>query len=62
MIALSQLRKKEPSSNEPFRVPLYPLFPLAALAIAVFHRGDDVYNPLLALLYLGAISLPDLSN
>lgn len=57
MIALIQLRKKEPQLERPFRVPLYPLFPLAALAIAVFSIVVmTIYNPLLALLYLGLMA------
>ena len=35
MIALIQLRKKEPQLNRPFKVPWYPLFPVTALTIAV---------------------------
>jgi ethanolamine permease len=34
MIALLRLRRKEPDLQRPFRVPLYPLFPLIALGIA----------------------------
>jgi ethanolamine permease len=36
MIALLRLRKKEPGLNRPFKVPLYPLFPITALLIALF--------------------------
>jgi len=34
MIALLQLRKKEPNLERPFKVPMYPVFPLVALVIA----------------------------
>jgi ethanolamine permease len=52
MIALLRLRKKEPQLERPFKVPMYPWFPLAALFIAVFSFGAmTVYNPRLALIY-----------
>jgi ethanolamine permease len=35
MIALLQLRKKEPNLERPFKVPMYPAFPVIALVIAV---------------------------
>jgi len=35
MIALLQLRKKEPQLERPFKVPMYPFFPVIALIIAV---------------------------
>lgn len=35
MIALLQLRKKEPALERPFKVPMYPAFPVIALIIAV---------------------------
>ena len=35
MIALLALRKKEPTLERPFQVPLYPWFPIIALVIAV---------------------------
>ena len=34
MIALLQLRKKEPNLERPFKVPMYPFFPVVALVIA----------------------------
>jgi ethanolamine permease len=34
MIALLRLRKKEPQLERPFKVPMYPLFPVVALIIA----------------------------
>jgi ethanolamine permease len=35
MISLLVLRKKEPELERPFRVPMYPVFPIVALGIAV---------------------------
>jgi len=53
MIALLRLRKKEPHLDRPFKVPMYPWFPLAALSIAVFSFvAMTVYNVRLALIYL----------
>jgi len=34
MISVLLVRKNEPGLHRPFRVPMYPFFPLAALAIA----------------------------
>jgi len=39
MIALLQLRKKEPNLERPFKVPMYPAFPVIALVIAVISLG-----------------------
>jgi len=36
MVALLRLRKLEPDLERPYKTPFYPLFPLAALIIAVF--------------------------
>jgi ethanolamine permease len=53
MIALLRLRKKEPLLERPFKVPMYPLFPIGALFIAVFSFvAMVVYNFELALIYL----------
>jgi ethanolamine permease len=52
MIALLRLRKKEPFLERPFKVPLYPLFPITALVIALFSLAAmTIYNQKLALLY-----------
>lgn len=52
MIALFRLRKKEPGLERPFKVPLYPAFPLTALVIAVISfTAMVVYNFKLALFY-----------
>jgi ethanolamine permease len=45
MIALFQLRRKEPGLSRPFKVPFYPLLPAAALVIAVFSFvAMAIYN------------------
>jgi ethanolamine permease len=53
MISLLRLRKKEPLLERPFKAPLYPLFPITALAIALFSIvAMAVYNTNLAIIYL----------
>lgn len=53
MIALMQLRRKEPQLERPFRVPLYPLFPLTALILAlVCFIALTMYNFQLAIIYI----------
>ncbi|HEY6502731.1 MAG TPA: ethanolamine permease [Chitinophagaceae bacterium] len=52
MIALLRLRKKEPQLERPFKVPLYPVFPVIALVIAlVSFVAMAIYNKELALVY-----------
>jgi ethanolamine permease len=52
MISLLRLRKKEPNLHRPFNVPMYPLFPVTALAIAIFSFvAMTIYNAQLALIY-----------
>ncbi len=52
MISLLALRKKEPELERPFRVPMYPWFPLTALAISAFSLvALVVYNWELAIVY-----------
>jgi ethanolamine permease len=53
MISMLQLRKKEPLLNRPFRVPLYPVFPVTALVIATVSLiAMSIYNFNLALFYI----------
>jgi len=53
MIAFLQLRKKEPQLNRPFKVPMYPYFPVIALVIAtVSFIALTIYNFKLAVIYL----------
>jgi len=52
MIALLRLRKKEPGLERPFKVPMYPIFPVVALTIAVVSLvAMTIYNLKLALVY-----------
>ncbi len=58
MIALIRLRWKEPGLERPFRVPLYPYFPLIALTIALVALVSvAIYNPMLCLLYMLIVGL-----
>ncbi|HXR18432.1 MAG TPA: ethanolamine permease [Steroidobacteraceae bacterium] len=43
LLSLMRLRLREPRLERPFRVPLYPMFPLTALAIAVVSAIAIVY-------------------
>jgi ethanolamine permease len=52
MIALLRLRKKEPQLERPFKVPMYPLFPVVALIIAtVSIVAMTIYSWRPALIY-----------
>jgi ethanolamine permease len=52
MIAMLQLRKKEPHLERPFKVPAYPFFPIIALVIALVSIiAMTIYNKQLALIY-----------
>ena len=54
MIAFFALRKNEPEMKRPFKVPMYPIFPLLAISIATFSLvAMTVYNPTQALIFLG---------
>lgn len=58
MIAILKLRKKEPHLERPFKVPMYPLFPVIALMIAIFSFVVmTIYNFKLALFYFLIIGL-----
>lgn len=58
MISLFRLRYREPTLERPFKAPLYPFFPAFALALSVVSLGAIVYfNPLLSLLFFGALGL-----
>lgn len=58
MLALFKLRKDEPQMERPFKVPFYPLFPGAALVIAVVAIiSMTVYNLKLAGIYLAIMAL-----
>jgi ethanolamine permease len=53
MISMLRLRKKEPALERPFRVPLYPYFPVTALILAsLSFIAMTIYNFKLALFYI----------
>jgi ethanolamine permease len=53
MISILRLRKNEPGLERPFRVPLYPIFPVTALVIAsISIIAMTIYNFKLALFYI----------
>lgn len=53
MFALLQLRRREPHLARPFKVPLYPFFPIIALSIAIVaFFAMCIYNFTLAIIYL----------
>lgn len=53
MVAVIQLRKKEPLLKRPFKVPFYPVSPIIALIIAVCaFIAMTIFNPILAGIYL----------
>jgi ethanolamine permease len=58
MIALLRLRKTEPQLERPFKVPMYPFFPIIALIIAVVSFVAMAnYNRKLALVYFLLLGL-----
>ena len=58
MVALLNLRKKEPELPRPYRVPWYPVFPIVALIIAsVSFIAMTIYNFRLAIIYLLILGL-----
>lgn len=58
MVSFFALRKKEPHMERPFRVPLYPFFPLTALIIAtVALVAMAYYNPVLAAIFFGILGV-----
>ena len=53
MITMLQLRKKEPNLDRPFKVPMYPAFPIIALIIALISFvAMTIYNSQQAFIYL----------
>ena len=58
MVSVIKLRKTEPALHRPFKVPLFPLFPIVALTIAgVALLAMIWYNQILALIYTSIIIL-----
>jgi ethanolamine permease len=58
MISLLVLRRKQPAMERPFKVPLYPWFPLIALVLGVVCLVAIVwYNLLMSAVFFGALGL-----
>jgi ethanolamine permease len=58
MIALLRLRKTEPNLVRPFKVPMYPVFPIVALVIGVISFvAMSIYNIKLVSVYILIIGL-----
>ncbi len=58
MISFLQLRKKEPEMVRPFKVPWYPVFPIAALLIAIISFvAMTIFNMKLAIIYFVLIGI-----
>ncbi|MGN6437086.1 MAG: amino acid permease, partial [Agriterribacter sp.] len=56
MVTVIVLRKKQPSLERPFRVPLYPYFPFTALIIAIISLvAITTLNIAVALVYFGIL-------
>ncbi len=58
MAAVITLRKKDPQLQRPFRVPLYPFTPVAALILAIVSLAAlCYYNLFLASIYFGILAI-----
>lgn len=58
MITVLVMRKKEPALDRPFKVPMYPYFPVLALVIGVVCMVAMIrFYPDIALLYFGLLAL-----
>lgn len=58
MLSFFALRKKEPQMERPFKVPLFPMFPALALAIATVAFGAMAcFNPQIATIFIGITGL-----
>ncbi|MEP7251412.1 MAG: ethanolamine permease [Ginsengibacter sp.] len=58
MLSLLQLRKKEPEMLRPFKVPMYPVFPVVALIIATISLvAMTIFNFHLALIYFALLGI-----
>lgn len=58
MLSLIRLRKIEPNLPRPFRVPLYPIFPIVALLIASFSFiAMAIYNLKMVIIYFLIIGI-----
>jgi ethanolamine permease len=58
MCALLALRRKQPHLERPFRVPLYPYFPIITIVLALFCLiAVGISNPGLFSFYLGCLTV-----
>ncbi|GAA3554598.1 ethanolamine permease [Snuella lapsa] len=58
MLSFFALRKKNPEMERPFKVPMYPSFPLVALIIATIALiSMSYYNPMIALIFITIVGL-----
>jgi ethanolamine permease len=58
MVSLLVLRRKQPAMERPFKVPLYPWFPLTALVLAVVCLIAIIwYNLWLSVIFFGVMIL-----
>ncbi len=58
MISQLRLRRKEPTLERPFKVPMYPVFPIVALLIAaVSFVAMTIFNLTLAFIYIGILAV-----
>lgn len=58
MLSVIKLREAEPDLIRPFKVPLFPAFPLTALVIASISLvALIIYNPWLAIIFMAIIGL-----
>jgi ethanolamine permease len=56
MLSFFALRKKEPDMERPFKVPMYPAFPIIALIIAsIAFVAMSFYNPITALVFVAIV-------
>jgi ethanolamine permease len=57
MFSLLALRRKYPDLERPFRVPLYPYFPVLTIMLAIFCLvAVGAFNPSLLVFYLGCLA------
>jgi len=58
MISFLRLRRKEPTLERPFKVPLYPISPIVALLIAsISFIAMTIYNFKLGMIYLAILGI-----
>ena len=58
MVAMLRLRRTEPDLHRPFKTPLYPIAPIAALIISTISLvALTIFNPELAVIYFALVGL-----